>query len=581
MTAGRGQEHASPGRMLLRQMKRRSLTRVFAGALGLLILAAGWLFFGPTQLGGTTSYAVIVGTSMEPMLHRGDLAVIREESTYRAGDVVLYESPELGSNVLHRIVRVQGGRFVLKGDNNDFLDSEQPTEAQLVGKLWLSAPQVGRVTDWLHAPLHAALLVGLATLLALGGGAGVGAARRRRSAGETARPERAARSAGVASGDPLPWLGALGVASVLFAVLAIVSFTRPVTVTEPVAEAYVHQGRFEYSASVRRNQVYPDGRVTTGEPIFLRLVPRLRVSFAYRLEARQPVEANGRVRLDARLSDGRGWDRLVQLAPERSFRGEQVSVRGTIDLRAIEALVEEMRRLTGSSQSAYTVTVLPRITVTGQAGRDPIDATFAPALPFDLGDLRLQPNLQEAGQGVGPFAPREGVGGTHVAAGRLELGALSLPVGTARRLSLIGFVASLLLGALALAALLQRYRGEEHERIAARYGHLLLPVRSRPQEWTRVTDLADIDGLVRLAEQHDRLIFHVVDEHEHAYLVEEDGSVYRYRTRLPVASPPVQVPPRPPAPQRTAEDGEGALVGGGKRDGPRRRFGRRRGREDW
>ena len=165
-------------------MKRRSLTRVFAGALGLLLLAAGWLFLGPTQLGGSTSYAVIVGTSMEPMLHRGDLAVIREESTYRAGDVVLYEAPELGSNVLHRIVRVQDGRFVLKGDNNDFLDSEQPTEEQIVGKLWLSAPQVGRVTGWLHEPSHAALLVGLATLLALGGGAGAGAARRRRSAGE-------------------------------------------------------------------------------------------------------------------------------------------------------------------------------------------------------------------------------------------------------------------------------------------------------------------------------------------------------------------------------------------------------------
>ena len=566
-----------------KQMKRRSLTRVLAGALGLLVLAAGWLFFGPTQVGGTTSYAVIVGSSMEPMLHRGDLAVIREESTYRAGDVVLYDSPELGSNVLHRIVRVQNGRFVLKGDNNDFLDSDQPAEAQIVGKLWLSAPQVGRVTEWLRAPLHAALLVGLATLLALGGGVGVGAARRRRGgAGGPAPPERSARTAAAASGDPLPWLGALGVAAVLFAVLAVLSFTRPVTVTEPVAEAYVHQGRFEYSASVAKSEVYPDGRVTTGEPIFLRLVPRLRVSFGYQLQAGQPVDANGHVQLDARLSDGRGWERLVQLAPERSFRGDQVSVDGTIDLRAIEALVEEMRRLTGSSQSAYTLTVLPQITVTGRAGRDPIDATFAPALPFDLGDLRLQPNLQESGEGVGPFAPREAGGGTRVAAGQLELGALSLPVRTARRLSLIGFVTSLLLGALALAALLQRYRGEEHERITARYGHLLLPVVTRSQEWARVTELADMESLVRLAQHHDRIILHVVDGHEHAYLVEDDGSVYRYRTGgSPAGLPPVPVSPRSPAQQRTPEDTAGALVGSTKREGPRRRFGRRRDREDW
>jgi signal peptidase I len=566
-------------------MKRRSLIRVFAGALGLLIVAAGWLFLGPTQLGGSTSYAVIVGTSMEPMLHRGDLAVVREESTYRPGDVVLYQARELGSNVLHRIVRVQDGRFVLKGDNNDFLDSEQPTEAEIVGKLWLSAPQVGGATEWLHTPSHAALLVGLATLLALGGGAGLGATRRRRGTPEVARPERAGPPKSASAGDPLPLLGAVGVASVLFAVLAILAFTRPVTVTQPVADAYVHQGRFEYSASVRRNEVYPDGRVTTGEPIFLRLVPALRVSFGYQLEARQRVVASGRVRLDARVSDGRGWERHLPLAPERSFRGDHVSVGGTVDLRAVESLVDEVRRLTGSAEADYTMTLLPRVTLTGHAGRDPIDATFAPELPFDLGDLRLQPNLRGSGQGVGPFAPRETASGTHVAAGQLELGPLSLPVRTARPLSLIGLVASLLLGALALAALLQRHRGEEHERIAARYGHLLLPVRSRPQEWTRVTDLADIGSLVRVAEQYDRMIFHVNDGGEHSYLVESEGSVLRYRTK----PAPIHTG-SPPLPSLRVDDTEAvqaalpALVPGGqvaKRHRPRRRFSRRRDSEDW
>ena len=87
---------------------------------------------------------------MEPKLHRGDLAVVRERSTYRVGDVVLYDSRELGSKVLHRIVRVERGRFVLKGDNNSFLDAERPTEEQIVGTLWVTAPAVGRATEWLR-----------------------------------------------------------------------------------------------------------------------------------------------------------------------------------------------------------------------------------------------------------------------------------------------------------------------------------------------------------------------------------------------------------------------------------------------
>ena len=47
--------------------------------------------------------------------------------------------------MLHRIVRVDGGRFVLKGDNNGFLDEERPTEEQILGTLSVRTPHgVGR-----------------------------------------------------------------------------------------------------------------------------------------------------------------------------------------------------------------------------------------------------------------------------------------------------------------------------------------------------------------------------------------------------------------------------------------------------
>ena len=394
-------------------MKRRSLTRVFAGALGLLLLAAGWLFFGPTQLGGSTSYAVIVGTSMEPMLHRGDLAVIREESTYRIGDVVLYEAPELGSNVLHRIVRVQNGRFVLKGDNNDFLDSEQPTEAQIVGKLWLSAPQVGRVTDWLHTPSHAALLVGLATLLALGGGAGVGAASAARGAGAPPKrlvPSARARPASVVAGDPLPLLGALGVASVLFAVLAILSFTRPVTVTEPVAEAYVHQGRFEYSASVRRNAGVPrrarDDRRADLPPTRAQAPGLVRIpargATARRGERSHPARCTRerRPRLGAPLAARTG----AELPRRAGFR--QRHARSSCDpgTRRRHPPVDRLGPDRVHGDACCRGSRSP-----DKAGRDPIDATFAPA-------LRVRPRrppaaAQSPGVGAGRRPVRAARGG--------------------------------------------------------------------------------------------------------------------------------------------------------------------------
>jgi Ca2+-binding RTX toxin-like protein len=66
--------------------------------------------------------------------------------------------------------------------------------------------------------------------------------------------------------------------------------------------------------------------------------------------------------------------------------------------------------------------------VAGRVGGELVDVTFAPALSFDVGDLRLQPSFESGG--VGPFAPRESGTGTRAVAAEMSLGALSLTVPT-------------------------------------------------------------------------------------------------------------------------------------------------------
>jgi len=504
--------------------------RLLAGTAGALALLAGWLTLGPAQLGGPASFAVVVGTSMEPQLHRGDLAVVRAGSKPQAGDIVLYESAELGANVLHRVLRAEGDRYVLKGDNNDFLDDARPTDSEIVGELWFSIPDVGRVTEWIRRPTHAAFLVGFTTLLALGGFG----TRRRRSG-----PEAPVVAHGRHPLQPEPLLIGAAVATLLCLLLALVSFTRAGTHVETVPQAFVQQGKLDYSASVARNQVYSDGRVETGDPIFLRLVPRLRFSFRYALESDQPVAGGGRVLLRARLADGRGWERLFTLAAPRAFTGATATVAGTLDLKRVQALIEEVGRLTGSAQSAYSLTILPVVAFRGTRSGAPLDTTFAPSVGFDLGDLRLQPDLEGGAEGVSPFAPREAGTGTQDVASTISLGTLDLPVNTGRALSLIGLVASLLVGLLAFGTLRKRQDGDEPARIAGRYSHLLLSVASRSQPLGRVIELADIESLVRLAEHHGRMILDLSEDGAHTYVVEEGGSVYRYRPgEAPSEDPP-------------------------------------------
>lgn len=556
-------------------MKRRVLIRIAGAAAAAAALAVGWLFFAPTQFGGSTSYAVVVGSSMEPLLHRGDLALIRTNDGYGAGDVVLYDNEELGGKVLHRILHSEGGRYVLKGDNNDFIDDARPTSAQIVGRMWITAPKLGLAIDWAREPRHAALLVAFATLLALGGGGGATVARRRRRRGD-AMPAVIESPTGRRSNSRLEFQAAivpLAVASAVFVVLALVAWTRPSQREETVDAAYVQQGRFDYSAAVKPSAVYADGRVDTGEPVFLRLVDRIRVRFAYELSSALPIGVAGTIRLDATVSDGRGWNRTLRLAPPRRFTGPKATIEGDLDLKRVRALTDRVNDLTGAASATYTVTVEPLVDVEGMlAGRTGSD-TFGPTLPFDLEPVRLQVVSGAAGgEGLSPFAPRiEGVGQRTVD-NDLELGALTLEVQPARIVSLAGVGASLALLLLAAGAALMRLRGPEPERIAARYGELLLPVAApSAPERSRITDLADFDALARLAVRYDRMILHAESDGEHTYLVEDAGAWYRYRSGQRQTH---ELPPADTARGTTVPVAPGALIPGGSG----RRFESRRSR---
>ena len=145
-------------------------------ALAAAAFAATWWYVTPPQLGGSTSFVTVDGTSMLPTLRLSDLVALRPQHTYRVGDVVGYRSGLIHRVVLHRIVAIHDGRYVFKGDNNSFIDPDRPTRAQLVGRLWLHVPSAGRLVSQLHRPPVAAAL---AVLLVLAAGLGGGTKRRR------------------------------------------------------------------------------------------------------------------------------------------------------------------------------------------------------------------------------------------------------------------------------------------------------------------------------------------------------------------------------------------------------------------
>jgi signal peptidase I len=167
--------------------------RVLIAATAVLLLALSVPLW-PSAFGGSTSYVVPRGASMEPRVSGGDLAIVRSKRAYRVGDVAAYRNTALHRVVVHRIVAVAGDAYTFKGDANSFVDPQQVERGQIVGRLSLSIPLLGSVLLWLASPINALLLLVLVALL-VRDRADVIALARSNQAAETVEPAPAPSSA--------------------------------------------------------------------------------------------------------------------------------------------------------------------------------------------------------------------------------------------------------------------------------------------------------------------------------------------------------------------------------------------------
>jgi signal peptidase I len=494
-------------------------------------LAIGWWLLGPAQLGGPTSYAVLSGNSMEPRLERGDLVLARKQSSYKVGEVVLYEDHETGARVLHRIIADRNGHFVTKGDNNDFIDPVHPAPNQVVGKLWFAVPGAGTVLAWLKQPVNLAILLTLLVLVGLGGGREVSRRRSPAARPVVALPDPSAPHPLLAPTIARALATAGAIALVLFAALGVAAWSASETSTRSVAALYSHQGTFSYSGETEPGPVYPTGKVERGMPVFTRLVDTLPVSFTYRLRSTQAADVRGTIGLDAVVRDTSGWQRILPLAPPRAFTGTSATAEGVFDVSAFETLVQDAREQTAAPLAGISVELRPRVEVTGTVGATGVDDTFAPRLAFSYDNTTLRPvPPADADPGAAPpFEPRRTESGSEAVPAAVGIGPLSLAVSDARTMAALGLVTSALALALGGALLVSRRERGPAERITLRHGSRIVHARAVVPEERWVTEVDDIDDLARIADAYDRVILHVTEDGGDVYLVDDGIAVYRYR----------------------------------------------------
>lgn len=512
-----------------------------ASAFVALVLAAVWMCW-PVPLGGDTVYVVTHGISMEPRFHTGDLAILRAADHYSVGDVVAYRSTTLKTTVMHRIVALDGPRFVFKGDNNSWRDPDHPTQDLLLGKLWLRLPQGGKALAALGSPLGLMVLCLIGAVFLAATSTPVRRMRGRRRP----RPTRVVRAhslpvRALARQAVLMSAGVAAAALAGEAVLLALPDTQSDSRTVQISEA----GQFAYGGTAVPGTTYPTGRVQTGDAVYTQLARTITVTFRDQvtgppLNSAALTGLRGTLRLVVTVATPDGWTGTLTSGATTHLDRGVLEASVLLDPAYAADVVHRHASEVGGSGGSATLTVVPQVTLEGAVQGHSFTAASPVGISFALSPNTLRPASAEPAA----LAPKVStpVQATSVVPRHFRLLSVQLPIGLARILA--GVVLALSLVVLGGAAWIGRKRRDDvADEILLRSAARILPVTGFTPG-ASVVDVSDAESLRRVAERLDTVVLHLDGEDGHTFAVQDMETTYRYV--LPTSTK--QRPPSPPGP---------------------------------
>src|SRR5947209_941177 len=136
-----------------RRLPRPRWWALGAGAAALLAAALVWLGTWPP-------IATVMSGSMAPHINTGDVVLLGRIGTPRVGDVVAVSVPDAARKrygyppeVIHRVIRIAGGRLQTKGDALHSPDPFTVPVNSVRAHVVFTLPAAGRVFAFLESPL--------------------------------------------------------------------------------------------------------------------------------------------------------------------------------------------------------------------------------------------------------------------------------------------------------------------------------------------------------------------------------------------------------------------------------------------
>ncbi|MDE5630910.1 MAG: signal peptidase I, partial [Bacilli bacterium] len=120
------------------------------------------------DIASINGYAVleVISGSMEPTIKIGDIIIINTNADdYKQGDIITFNDVN-GSFVTHRLVSIDDGKMITKGDANDSEDEEMDTK-EIVGKYVSKISGAGKLIASLKNPFVMLLIMIIGIVLCL------------------------------------------------------------------------------------------------------------------------------------------------------------------------------------------------------------------------------------------------------------------------------------------------------------------------------------------------------------------------------------------------------------------------------
>src|SRR5664280_2282101 len=434
-------------------MKQRSTRRWLRGVLIGLATVAVAVTAGIVT--GRIAVVVSHGISMNPVYYQGDLVVVAKSNSYEIGQIAAYRTPGMKIVALHRIISGDASGFTFKGDNNQSIDPYHPTADQIVGGAVLHIPHGGQVLEFITNPVALGVV---AFALIMFGSNRIRTRRRKRRqamAQQVSAGNNVTRSARALPRHLQIAVSVTAAVALLALIMAAFAWTAPTQILTSTTSQSGRAMTFSYSADVPQSPAYDGTTVHSPDPIFRKLTNTVDVQMAY-------VGDPGSMTVNAELSTPSGWHSTVPLSGPTDITGSVYAGSVTLDLNALDARAQAAADTTGLPGSPLTVAVVANIqTDTG---------LFAPKMTLNVAPLAMTIS------GDPKVTDSTSTPASTLIANTVGVGPFHFGVVTARILSLV-----LLLGSVIAAVLLFRIARrtppvDEVTRITQRYGPLLATV---------------------------------------------------------------------------------------------------------